>query len=109
MSVQPNVTKLVKFEAEDGRIEARIEGSYTDGNALSNITIMGLMSAPTSTTVTLNGKDVGKGIYNANSKTFFIGDLDSAMKSGAWVADWTMEYGAGLGGYDLRGVAVPWV
>jgi hypothetical protein len=60
-----------------------------------------------STAVTLNGKDVGKGLYNATSQTFFIGNLDSATSSGAWAQDWTLEYGAGLGDYDLRDVAVP--
>ena len=78
-----------------------------DGNALSNITIMGLVSAPASALVTLNGKDVGTGLYNATSRTFFIGNLDGATNSGAWTQDWTLEYGAGLGSYDLGGVAVP--
>jgi alpha-glucosidase len=78
-----------------------------DGNALSNITIMGLTSAPASTEVTLNGKGVRKGFYNATSQTFFIGDLDSATSSGAWAENWTLRYGAESGCYDLRGVAVP--
>ena len=78
-----------------------------DGNALSNVTIMGLASAPVSTSVTLNGKDVGNGVYNVTSRTFFIGNLDSATSQGAWVQDWTLEYGTEPGGYDLRGVAVP--
>jgi alpha-glucosidase len=111
VSVEPNATKLVKFDAAESSITASVEGSYMDGNALSNITIMGLATEPASTIVTLNGKNVAKGVYNAGSRTFFIGDLDSATSLGAWANDWTLEYGAESGGYDLRGVAIPesWV
>lgn len=107
VSVKPNATKLVRFEAGNGSIKASVQGSYTDGNALSNITIMGLPRAPVSGVVALNGKNVGQGVYNATSQTFFIGELDSATSAGAWAQDWTLKYGAGWGGYDLRGVAVP--
>jgi alpha-glucosidase len=107
VSIEPNATKLVKFKAAESSITASVEGSYMDGNTLSNITIMGLETDPASTIVTLNGKNVAKGVYNATSRTFFIGDLDSATSLGAWANDWTLEYGAGSGGYDLRGVAMP--
>jgi hypothetical protein len=70
-----------------------------DGNALSNITIMGLATAPASTAVTFNGKSVGHGFYNATSQTFFIGHLEEAASSGAWAVNWTLEYGAGLQSY----------
>jgi hypothetical protein len=66
-----------------------------DGNALSNITIMGLATAPASTAVTFNGKNVGYGVYNSTSRTFFIGHLEKATTSGAWAADWSLEFGAG--------------
>jgi hypothetical protein len=66
-----------------------------DGNALSNITIMGLAAAPACTAVTFNGKSVGHGVYNATSQTFFIGQLEKATSSGAWAVDWTLKFGAG--------------
>ena len=97
VSVQPSATKLVKFEAKGGSIEASVESNYMDGNALSNITIMGVDKAPASAAVTLNGKSVGQGTYNATSQTFFIGNLDTATSSGAWAKDWKLEYG-GWGG-----------
>ena len=77
-----------------------------DGNALSNITIMGVGKAPASATVTLNGQSIGQGTYNATSQTFFIGNLDTATSSGAWAQDWKLDYG-GLEGYDSgRGAKV---
>jgi hypothetical protein len=66
-----------------------------DGNALSNITIMGLVTAPASAAVALNGTHVGNSVYDATSQKLFIGNLDSATSSGAWMQDWTLEYGAG--------------
>lgn len=94
VSVSPNATKVVAFSASSGSITASVAGSYVDGNALSNITIMGVETAPSSTGVTLNGKSVGNGVYDAASKTFFIGNLDQATSSGAWAADWTLVYGS---------------
>ena len=94
VSIAPNETKVVTFKVSSGIISASIEGCYMDGNALSSITIMGVMSAPSSTNVTLLGGNVGNGVYNATSKTYFIGGLDKATSSGAWVTDWTLSYGA---------------
>ena len=94
ISITPNATKIVTFKASSGSISASIKGSYVDGNSLSNVTIMGVMSAPSSASITLNGKDVGGGVYNATGKTFFIGNLDSVTSSGAWAADWSLSYGS---------------
>lgn len=74
-----------------------------DGNPLSNVTIMGITTTPASTEVTLNGKSVGNGVYNATSKTLFIGQLDGATSSGAWAADWTLTLGSGSWGYGSSG------
>ena len=103
--MKPKATKLVTFKAKSGSISASVEGSYMDSNALSNVTIMGVATAPTSTAVTLNGKSVGNGVYNAKSKTLFIGNLDRATSAGAWAADWTLKYAPGSWGYGVGGDA----
>jgi hypothetical protein len=106
VSVKPNATKLITFKADDGSITASVEGAYMDGNSLSNVTIVGLATAPASLAVTLNGDNVGNGVYNATSQTFFIGNLESATLSGAWAKDWTLDYGASSGGYGFGGGAI---
>ena len=98
VSVVPNATKVVTFAASGGSIKASVEGSHHDGNALSNITILGVASAPSSADVTLNGKSVGKGTYDASAKTFTIANLDGATKSGAWAASWSLSWGGGSSG-----------
>ena len=69
VSVNPNATKVVTLRAGSGTITASIEGSFMDGNALSNITIMGVSAAPTSSAVALNDKSVGTSNYDPTSKT----------------------------------------
>ena len=87
----PNATKLVSLKADGGSITATVEGSYEDGNSLSNITIMGVSSAPSSS-IMFNDEKVGSGTYVAGSETFVIGGLDKATSGGAWVADWHLTY-----------------
>ncbi|KAI9722871.1 MAG: hypothetical protein M1828_004437 [Chrysothrix sp. TS-e1954] len=56
MSLEPNATKMVSYSYAKGKLAASVEGKYVDNNALANITVAGMKSAPKQ--VMFQGKDV---------------------------------------------------
>ncbi|KAL9116184.1 MAG: hypothetical protein Q9227_000555 [Pyrenula ochraceoflavens] len=91
-SITPNATKSVTFSATSSSLTAGVSGTYADSNPLSNVTVLGVKSAPTG--VKLNGMSVQGGQYDAQDQRFFIGGLDNATQSvgGAWAGNWTLTW-----------------
>lgn len=91
-SVTPKATLFVELAASGGCLYASGRGTYVDSNPLSNVTIMGVMSAP-SGNVTLNGMSVGATSYNQTNKVLVVKGLESAtVKTGAWGVDWVLKW-----------------
>lgn len=90
-SLVQNATLVVDFTVAQGSLYASARGLYKDVNALANVTIMGLQSAPAN--VTLNGVSVGGGVdYNSTSKVLKVTGLQNATSSGAWTNDWVLSW-----------------
>ena len=70
---------------------ASSRGTYTDTNALANVTIMGLSEKPAS--VSLNGHVLGSGLdFNQTSGCLKITGLNDVTSSGAWMNDWVLKW-----------------
>ncbi|KAL9620872.1 MAG: hypothetical protein Q9160_004654 [Pyrenula sp. 1 TL-2023] len=91
-SITPNATKTVTFSAQGNRLTAGVSGTYQDTNPLSNVTILGVSTAPSGSNVTLNGMSVVQAQYDAAAKKLFVGGLDSATSAGAYAANWTLTW-----------------
>lgn len=90
-SLVQNATLLVDFTATAGSLYASARGLYQDTNALGNVTVLGVQSAPTN--VTLNGKLISSGVnYNSTSKVLSVVGLQNSTSSGAWASDWILSW-----------------
>lgn len=90
-SLVPNATLTVDFTATNGSLYASGRGLFQDTNALANIIVMGVQSAPAS--VMLNGQAVSSGVsYNSTSKVLSVKGLDALTGAGAWAEDWTLTW-----------------
>lgn len=92
-SVNPDAIKEVDLSiGHNGKsLVASVSGTFEDGIPLANVTVMGVTKAPNDK-VTLNGEMVGDGVYDESSQTFKITGLEIATASGAWEADWELEW-----------------
>src|SRR5262249_42980202 len=73
-SLKPNATLEVEFVVADGAVYASTRGTYVDSNALANVTVLGVGSAPG--TVTLNGQSVeSHASYNSSSRVLRLTEL----------------------------------
>lgn len=96
-SLAPNATKLVALNslpASNGTlsIDVAVTGNYTGLDLpLSNITFLGVQNAPSSRGVTINGRSMGNGTYDATAKTFTITNLGAALGGQAWGSNWTLS------------------
>jgi alpha-glucosidase len=90
-SLEPAETTFVTFKAGDGQLKADIKGNYKDGNALGNVTIMGVDGIGD---VKFNGEtlDSGKVKYNETSRVLKLTDLNDITKGGAWDGNWKLSW-----------------
>ncbi|EKG18238.1 Glycoside hydrolase family 31 [Macrophomina phaseolina MS6] len=91
-SLNPNETLSVAFVAERESLSASAVGLFRDGNALANVTVLGVASEPSA--VRIGGVDVGKGrwAWSRTSKVLSVTRLDEVVKGGAWDVDWTLTW-----------------
>jgi alpha-glucosidase len=91
-SVSPKATKSVSLTIADSALYATSIGTYADGNALANVTIMGVPKKPNS--VTLNGKALPASNikYNTTSKVLAVTGLRNATAGGVWAVDWSLAW-----------------
>lgn len=88
-SLAPADVLIVDFTITGSSLYASARGTWNDTNALANVTVMGVHSAPGN--VTLNGVGVPFG-YNASSQVLSVKGLQSATSAGAWSSDWVMSW-----------------
>lgn len=90
-SLEPNATTTVMFSAQDGTLKADVKGDYKDGNALGNVTIMGVDDIGD---VKLNNKtiDSSKVNYNETSRALQLTGLNDLTSDGAWSGGWTLSW-----------------
>jgi len=90
-SIIQNATLSVDFTAEKQRLYASARGLWQEKNALANITVLGVQTAPQN--VSLNGQALVSGVvYNSTSKVLKVTGLQNATSSGAWAKDWVLEW-----------------
>lgn len=91
-SIAPNASLSVAFVAEAGRLHASAVGEWRDGNALANVTVLGVAEEPAN--VTLNGVEVGSKskAWNGTSGVLEVTGLDGILKGGTWDEDWVLEW-----------------
>lgn len=88
-SIDPAETTLVDFTAADSALYASPRGMYKDTNALANVTVLGVRSAPGN--VSLNGASVPFN-YDASGKILSLRGLQNATAMGAWSGDWVLRW-----------------
>lgn len=93
-SLTPNATRFVDFAATTDSLYISVRGAYVDTNALQNITIMGVDSAPDK--ITLNGDEIAgcEMKYDNATKVISVIGLETATKDGAWKNDWVLSWAA---------------
>ncbi|KAF2770213.1 putative alpha-glucosidase [Teratosphaeria nubilosa] len=90
-SITPNATMLVELTASNGTLYASSRGLFQDGNALANVTVLGVESKPT--VVELNDMTLDSEVsYNDTSKVLSVKGLQNATYAGAWANGWTLRW-----------------
>lgn len=90
-SLVPNATKIVNFYIQGSSLHADVTGTFSDGNALANVTVLGLPSAPKGA-VNFNGKSVGQqGTWNKTNGAFSLTGL-SQVTGEAFASNWTLSW-----------------
>lgn len=90
-SLEPSEQTFVAFKVLDGQLKADVKGNYKDGNALGNVTVMGVDGVGD---VTLNGKSVddGKVDFDKHTGVLKLSDLNDLTSDGAWSSSWTLSW-----------------
>lgn len=91
-SIKPDATRLVNFSATASSLHVSAKGTFKDINALNNVTVMGVSTAPGK--VTLDGDRVAdcEIEYDKSTGVVYITGMSMATKRGAWTADWTLSW-----------------
>ena len=97
-SIHPNATKMVSMKAARsmGRVSLNVtvEGGYTGlDTPLGNVTILGVTQAPLDGSVSINGRQLAKSMWNETNKSLFVGSLQRTLGGKAWGASWSMTVG----------------
>ena len=93
-SLEPSSTRNVEMSVSDGALHVLGTGDFADDkNALANVTVLGVNSAPG--TVMLNDQEVPSEsvAYDAGAARLSVTGLDGLTSAGAWNADWTLGWG----------------
>lgn len=89
-SLTPVESLFISFKAGDGALEASVNGTYEDGNAMGNVTVMGVKEVGD---VTLNGEGVGEGnVVFDEEKGILKVKLNDVTCGGAWKGSWTLSW-----------------
>lgn len=91
-SLHPDATLNVDFSAANSSLAASGRGSFKDTNPLANVTVLGVMTAPSAVTLNDEPVPVESVSYNATSKVLFVGGLQDLTKEGAWCKDWVLRW-----------------
>ncbi|RMZ81934.1 hypothetical protein DV736_g6646, partial [Chaetothyriales sp. CBS 134916] len=99
-SIAPNATKTVSFAATGLHLTVSVAGNYSglDDTPLGNVTFLGVTKQPANLSAVLNGKPVGKAVWNSSSGTVFVGGGDQShghapLSKTAWRQDWSLTVG----------------
>ena len=87
VSISPSATKMVTFSATNRSLSASVTGKYSDGNALANITVLGVSQAPH--TATYGGRNLTI-TYNTTSQALILSNFgDSEAFAQSWNISWS--------------------
>lgn len=75
--------------ATNSSLTATVSGSYMDGNALANVTVLGLQTAPSA--VMFGSQNVTTFTYNSTTKALAVTGLES-VASAAWAQNWQLTW-----------------
>lgn len=87
VSISPPASKTVTFSATNRSLSASVTGSYSDGNTLANITVLGVSQAPH--TATYGGRNLTI-TYNTTSQALILSNFgDSEAFAQSWNITWS--------------------
>jgi alpha-glucosidase len=91
-SLVPTDTLDVTFAVTAGQLKVDVRGSYKDGNALANVTVLGMTGGVGQ--IKFNGAtlDVDKVNFDSNSSVLRLTGLDELTSDGAWQSSWTLSW-----------------
>jgi alpha-glucosidase len=74
------------------QLKVNVKGAYKDGNALGNVTILGVSGAVSD--VKLNGVTIDKGkvMYDQQTSVLKLAGLNDLTCGGAWMGSWTLSW-----------------
>lgn len=75
--------------ATNSSLTATVSGDYVDGNALANVTVLGLSSAPS--TVMFGSQNVTTFTYDNTTQVLAVTGLES-VASAAWAQNWELTW-----------------
>ncbi|KAI9744603.1 MAG: hypothetical protein M1818_002132 [Claussenomyces sp. TS43310] len=90
-SITPDATLDVNFAVSGSSLKASSTGSYVDNNALANVTVLGVSTAPSD--VLFNNASLSNSwTYDNSSLVLAVTNLNSVTSSGAWSSDWVLSW-----------------
>ncbi|TKX20612.1 alpha-glucosidase-3 [Elsinoe australis] len=89
VSVVQNETLLVEFTASAGRLYSSARGTWREGQALGNVTVLGVEGRPAN--VTLDGESVDYSFDEGCGK-LSVTRLEEMTGEGAFSRDWTLSW-----------------
>jgi alpha-glucosidase len=91
-SLEPAECLDVTFAAVKAQLKVNVKGAYKDGNALGNVTILGVSGAVSD--VKLNGVTIDKGkvMYDQQTSVLKLAGLNDLTCGGAWMGSWTLSW-----------------
>ncbi|KAL1838138.1 hypothetical protein VTJ49DRAFT_2989 [Mycothermus thermophilus] len=91
-SFAPGETTWVRFEADKTFLRAVPEGNYLDGNALSNVTVMGLGKSPVRIWLDSRELELANWKYDQDRQVLRVFGLDGLFPDGGWAKGWVMNW-----------------
>lgn len=91
-SIDQESTLEIAFDAQCGQLKADVKGDFKDTNALGNVTVLGVSSAPTQVKLNDEVIDPSKFAYNETAGTLKLSGLNDLTSGGAWQGSWTLTW-----------------
>ncbi len=81
-----------QFTASNSALYASVRGLYKDGNALANITVLGVQQSVSKVSLGGNVLPSNNINYDMTSKALVVTGLNNATSAGAWSSDWVLRW-----------------
>ncbi|KAM0720338.1 hypothetical protein Q7P37_004474 [Cladosporium fusiforme] len=96
VSLKPDAIKIVIFSFSNNTLTITVDGDYSSTAPLSNVTVAGFPTAPTSVCLSVGSQDCNADALSLTSEngSVRVTGLEQFTKDGAWKGDLKMDFAA---------------